>query len=295
MAGGLDKGLSSSMWSPVSTGLPPYHFKKQTRATALAAANSSPAAAAPSSSSAAAAAAVAAVAHVSSPSTPSNKTANTPSSISTGGTSTTAATTPSPTSNGNNSNTQGNDLLAAALNRIPTPWAELDRFTKIARRLRWKLPFLAHGYNAATAPVEDADVDGAAQRAEAELMFKLDFFEYYMLLERALVHLMGVFGIRITGGFNGVPKSSNGTGAADSARGGEKSDHRFHANVLEALDDVRNPLHHSLGRDDVRYALARAKEREFLSSSTIAPTMSRRVYCPRLSGFRVKEQHIRGT
>lgn len=92
-------------------------------------------------------------------------------------------------------------------------------------------------------------------------MFKLDFFEYYMLLERALVHLLGVFGIKVTGGFgggsDGGPKSSfNGN------QDGKQALHRFHANVLESLDDPANPLHQALGQDDVRSSLGRAKERE---------------------------------
>lgn len=95
-------------------------------------------------------------------------------------------------------------------------------------------------------------------------MFKLDFFEYYMLLERALVHLLGVFGIRVTGGFGGrIPHGNGGSGwhgKKGDRQGWEQSDHRFHANVLEALDDVRNPLHESLGKNDARVALARAKE-----------------------------------
>lgn len=85
-------------------------------------------------------------------------------------------------------------------------------------------------------------------------MFKLDFFEYYMLLERALVHLMGVFGVKITGAFARSAAGTNGNGHP------AQSDHRFHANVLDALDDPRNPLHPVLGAGDARYALARAKE-----------------------------------
>lgn len=147
----------------------------------------------------------------------------------------------------------------SALNRIPTPWAELARYTKIVRRLKWKLPFLAYAYNAAI----DRTVTGE-QRGEAELMFKLDFFEYYMLVERALVHLLGVFGVKVTGAFGTRPGNGNighvrGGGARE---GWEQSDHRFHANVLEALDDVRNPLHEALGNNNARFALSRAKERE---------------------------------
>lgn len=277
MAGGLDKGLSSSMWSPAMTGRSPYSSFRRSglRTSTTAAYPSSPAAASTYLSSS------------SGPNTPSNRTID---SASTPATRTTAATTPSPTRrcvDGPSDDDGAVDLLTAALDRIPTPWAELGRFTKIARRLKWKLPFLAHGYNAATAACVDGrghdNEAGAAasmaraQRDEAELMFKLDFFEYYMLLERALVHLMGVFGIRITGGFGhgssskGGGSGSNGGGGGAGGGGGSgarealvknTSDHRFHANVLEALDDVRNPLHESLGRDDVRYSLARAKERE---------------------------------
>lgn len=149
---------------------------------------------------------------------------------------------------------------------------------KIARRMRWKLPFLGQAYRAAT----DRDLNTPDDRAEAELMFKLDFFEYYMLLERALVHLMGVFGVRITGAFRGGMSTSsrsgsrtnlNGNGIGNGngngvGQGHVQSDHRFHANVLDALDDPRNPLHPVLGAateaptdtGDARYALARAKE-----------------------------------
>jgi len=129
---------------------------------------------------------------------------------------------------------------------------------KIARRMRWKLPFLGQAYRAAT----DRDLNTPEDRAEAELMFKLDFFEYYMLLERALVHLMGVFGVKITGAFGTASRSgTNGRIAnANGTAGQHQSDHRFHANVLEALDDPRNPLYPVLGAGDARYALARAKE-----------------------------------
>lgn len=138
--------------------------------------------------------------------------------------------------------------------------------------MRWKLPFLGQAYRAAT----DRDLNTPDDRAEAELMFKLDFFEYYMLLERALVHLMGVFGVKITGGFGSAAAAAsrsnngrglvangngNGNGPATQTQTQSQSDHRFHANVLDALDDPRNPLYPVLGaKGDARYALARAKE-----------------------------------
>lgn len=148
--------------------------------------------------------------------------------------------------------------LNSALRRVPTPWAELARFRLIARRLDWKKTFLSQGYDAATNTYITDE-----QREEAELMFKLDFFDYYMLLERALVRLLGVFGIKVTRGFDqGLGDGSTGQKRGDRD-GPEQSDHRFHANVLEAFDDPTNPLHEVLGgRGDVRLALSRAKERE---------------------------------
>ncbi|KAK3499081.1 uncharacterized protein B0T23DRAFT_349001 [Neurospora hispaniola] len=87
----------------------------------------------------------------------------------------------------------------------PSAKHELIRYTKIVRRLKWKLPFLASGYALALKGRNpkhgDAVISGGVLN-EGEIMFKLDFFEYYMLIERALVHLLGVFGITVSG--NGI-------------------------------------------------------------------------------------------
>lgn len=144
--------------------------------------------------------------------------------------------------------------IAARLDRTPrdaeSAAADLTRYSKIVRRMKWKLPFLDMAYQQAT-----SGPDGyGSLSAEAELMFKLDFFEYYMLCERALVHLQGVFGITISGGAIG--------GAKDPTidKPGKTPTHRFHANVLDALDREENPLHGILGTGDVRRQLARAKD-----------------------------------
>lgn len=240
MVGPGEKGLASSRWAPINTGHPPYYWtSNRFRQSA-------------SSSSA------------SSTSTAIHTTATTATTTTTQPPlPTPSANTIAPPSDGITYTGNPYEADASALARVPTPWSELSRFMKIARRMRWKLPFLGQAYRAAT----DRALNTPEDRAEAELMFKLDFFEYYMLLERALVHLMGVFGVRITGAFNG-PRSGartpNGNGRNGGAAPGRQqqpqSDHRFHANVLDALDDPRNPLHPVLGAGDARYALARAKE-----------------------------------
>ncbi|KAK0652874.1 hypothetical protein B0T16DRAFT_505648 [Cercophora newfieldiana] len=140
--------------------------------------------------------------------------------------------------------------------------AELSRYTKIVRRLKWKLPFLSTAYGHAT----DRLGRDPAVVAEAELMFKLDFFEYYMLLERALVHLQSVFGISISRERAPAPSTAAGSGLGGSvwrdAEGGNNghAQHRYHANVLAALDNPANPLHGVLGVGEVRRQLSRAKD-----------------------------------
>ncbi|KAL4922109.1 hypothetical protein BDW62DRAFT_197346 [Aspergillus aurantiobrunneus] len=115
---------------------------------------------------------------------------------------------------------------------------ELSRFMKIVARLKWKLPFLAEGYRLATDPT-------GMDLAQAEIMFKLDFHEYYALLERALVHLLGVFGITVS---------------AATRNPGWTGSHRYHANVLEALEAKTSPLRGVLGSGDRLWQLKRAKE-----------------------------------
>ncbi|KAF5860047.1 hypothetical protein ETB97_002073 [Aspergillus alliaceus] len=136
---------------------------------------------------------------------------------------------------------------------VPSPAQELSRFMKIAARIKWKLPFLAEGYRLATLRTgSDADV------AHAEIMFKIDFFEYYALLERAIVHLLGVFGVAVSGGVEASYWSSkrgrrNGTGSPVPT-------HRYHANVLSALERESCPLHSVLGTGKVYEQLKKAKE-----------------------------------
>ncbi|OAA56525.1 ubiquitination network signaling protein [Niveomyces insectorum RCEF 264] len=152
------------------------------------------------------------------------------------------------------------------LSRRPVPVesaaAELARYSKIVRRMKWKLPFLDAAYQqATTTTTSDGEGDGgAARKTEAELMFKLDFFEYYMLCERALVHLQGVFGISISRDA-AVPGARRTTGRLSSSdKEAPAYVHRYHANVLEALDHEDNPLHEVLGVGDVRWQLAKAKD-----------------------------------
>ncbi|KAJ5917138.1 hypothetical protein N7466_010692 [Penicillium verhagenii] len=139
-------------------------------------------------------------------------------------------------------------------NGILPPSEELSRFMKIVARLRWKLPFLAEGYRLATLAVSDVDGISAADVTNAEIMFKIDFHEYYALLERAIVHLLAVFNISISsvggrGGRGGI-----------QVRGHAAGIHRYHANVLRALEEETTPLTPVLGSGYVFELLRKAKE-----------------------------------
>lgn len=108
-------------------------------------------------------------------------------------------------------------------------------------------------------------------------MFKADFFEYYALLERVLVHLLESFGIIISADYttNSVPLPPEEKDLDRSIHSVSHSvensiigdsvafhgyAHRFHANVLAALDRTSNPLHVVLGTGKIRQYLGIAKE-----------------------------------
>lgn len=90
-------------------------------------------------------------------------------------------------------------------------------------------------------------------------MFKVDFFEFYALMERYIVVCLEIVGIHVSQTprvyVNGLRSITN----PDMAR---RSDtvHSFHANMLEALDDPSCPLHASLGNQEVRIQLGHAKD-----------------------------------
>ncbi|KAF6833876.1 hypothetical protein CMUS01_06381 [Colletotrichum musicola] len=141
---------------------------------------------------------------------------------------------------------------ATATQSKPPSQQEFKRYIQIVRRMKWKLPFLSHAYHSAIAMPGDPLWAGETNAAEAELMFKLDFYEYYMLLERAIVHLLSVFGVTVSKDKDRRWGGGGGPGAA--------STHAFHENVIAALEVRDNPLHEALGTGEVLFSLYRAKE-----------------------------------
>lgn len=124
------------------------------------------------------------------------------------------------------------------------------------------------------------------ERGEAETMFRVDFFEWYVLLERCLVCLLASVGVQVSAGYDPGTRTNRedvwvGASRVGASRGvdGSVTDedsligdskafantggygHRFHENVLAALDTkASNPLHEVLGLGRVREYIGVAKE-----------------------------------
>lgn len=92
-------------------------------------------------------------------------------------------------------------------------------------------------------------------------MFKVDFFEFYTLLERYITLCLSIFGINISAD---APRTNVNAlrYITNPSLQWRRPDglHAFHANLLEALDQESCPLHLALGRQDVRIQLGFAKD-----------------------------------
>lgn len=213
--------------------------------------------------------------------------------------------------------TTATTVLSSAQRQYLARQSELQRFRRLFRRLAWKANSLTHWSHRALSLAQEHQTETLNRiqsqhghpttghalpgvigpRAslgryemvidpiEAERQFKIDFFEFYAVLERGLICLLGVWGIVIT---STVPPGSTSTSTAPlrtytspaSSRPPHPQDatssgaiigdsrtfhgaaHRFHANVLDALDHPSNPLHDVLGAGsgDVRAYIGVAKE-----------------------------------
>jgi hypothetical protein len=167
---------------------------------------------------------------------------------------------------------------------------EKDRVTRLLGRVRWKAEMLMVSYMRTMEIVQAAaqqNGDHKSQHAmgsgassvsgyqsqqpdrretdiaqkQAESMFKVDFFEFYTLLERYITDCLAIFGVSVSASaprtnFNALRYETN----PDLHRTRPMASHAFHANLLEALDDEKCPLAGSLGLQDVRVQLGIAKE-----------------------------------
>ncbi|OAP60337.1 hypothetical protein AYL99_05339 [Fonsecaea erecta] len=208
---------------------------------------------------------------------------------------------------------------SAQQRRYLTRQAELQRFRRLFRRLAWKANSLTHWSHRALSLAQEHQSQRQQQQqqqqhtngslgdeewvasgpqatlgpydliidpVDAERQFKIDFYEFYTLLERGLVCLLGVWGIVITASATAGVRTADNDGNDDDDKTGMASKphvahgrtpplskpiigdslsfqgaaHRFHANVLAALDHAANPLHGVLGTGPARAYIGVAKE-----------------------------------
>ncbi|KAL7921332.1 hypothetical protein ACQKWADRAFT_296186 [Trichoderma austrokoningii] len=121
-----------------------------------------------------------------------------------------------------------------------SPAQAFQRFHQTCQRLRWTAVDLENSYHRAHSP----EYSGFSA-ADAEVNFKIDFHEFYMRIEQALVLVLLVYGVSVPRGFGGP-------------RG--QATHSYHHNVLLAFGEEANPLRSALGTGDVNSALWKAKE-----------------------------------
>ncbi|KPM36603.1 hypothetical protein AK830_g9956 [Neonectria ditissima] len=119
-----------------------------------------------------------------------------------------------------------------------TPPQAFHRFEQACQRLRWKFLDLQTSYQRATNPQ-----DYNFTVADAERNFKVDFHEFYVWIEQAIVLLLLIFGVSVSRD----PQQYGGG-------------HAYHHNVIKALADDGCPVREALGLGEVHQALWKAKE-----------------------------------
>lgn len=139
---------------------------------------------------------------------------------------------------------------------LKTNASGLQGYDRLLRRLEWKCQLLLCSHHTVNQSIHDAtETDNGPATAMTQL--KLDFFEFYSLLERTLLHLLGLFHVKVTR----IEPDAESEGTLSSCRHKTPTmqNHRFHQNVLRALDQP-GPLHDVLGHGKVREYLDYLKD-----------------------------------
>ncbi|CAI6335117.1 unnamed protein product [Periconia digitata] len=149
-----------------------------------------------------------------------------------------------------------------------------EKAARLLVRVQWKAETLMDSYIRAVNIVIAHEQDGFSngypdqknasndsRGRQAESMFKVDFFEFYTLLERFISACLETFNIYISG----TPPQTNVNALRfvtnpGLAKSRPEASHAYHANLLEALEKESCPLHQSLGNSEVRTQLGLAKD-----------------------------------
>ncbi|PVI07426.1 hypothetical protein DM02DRAFT_326602 [Periconia macrospinosa] len=149
-----------------------------------------------------------------------------------------------------------------------------DKAARLLIRVQWKAETLMESYARAAkiliseeqnghsnghSRVQSVSLDTRSKQAEA--MFKVDFFEFYTLLERYITICLAILNVYISS----VPARTNVNALRfitnpEWAKTRPEASHAYHANLLDALNKESCPLYASLGNPEVMAQLALAKD-----------------------------------
>ncbi|ETN44381.1 uncharacterized protein HMPREF1541_10561 [Cyphellophora europaea CBS 101466] len=167
----------------------------------------------------------------------------------------------------------------------------LALFARLSTRLKWRASLLLTAHTFALSPAAHGI---GLDATEADAQFRIDFFEFYVLLERCLLLLLGAVGVKVSRGYDPQRDDDSGGphGHRDRDRGGGArrvvvdghqsggygtsrqrgligdskvvmggAGHSFHQNLLDALSCADgNPLFDILGTGRVREYIGLAKD-----------------------------------
>ncbi|KAF2000617.1 hypothetical protein P154DRAFT_534654 [Amniculicola lignicola CBS 123094] len=146
---------------------------------------------------------------------------------------------------------------------------EKEKVGRLMDRVSWKAELLRLAYGRAleilhVERVESANIEGhnghtqGTRSKKAETMFKIDFFEFYTLLERYITLCLSTLGVSVSSSVEDYRTNFNALRLITNPA--LRASHAFHANLLTTLDEETGPLYEALGNHKVRAQLGAAKD-----------------------------------
>ncbi|KAF2115358.1 hypothetical protein BDV96DRAFT_76877 [Lophiotrema nucula] len=166
-----------------------------------------------------------------------------------------------------------------ALSKAQRLAQDKNKASRLLNRLQWKAESLMASYLRALDVLRTEKTNGLSNghavhqyafasgisSKQAESMFKVDFFEFYTLLERFVELSLSILGVTVSSGAiaNEIGENVNALKYITNPslhRTRPLASHQFHANLLAALEQPNGPLYTALGHQDVRIQLGLAKD-----------------------------------
>lgn len=141
---------------------------------------------------------------------------------------------------------------------------EFSKAEQLVQRLHWKAASLRCSYARAFGSTKEVhDELGMNSTADAKFvrkMFQIDFFEFYVLLERCIISALTLLDVQISKFARNEETTRPLIFGTSPSVNNFFSNHRFHANLLVALNHPDCPLYELLGTGETRRYLSLAKD-----------------------------------